>query len=104
MTRSCCYHRKKPDTMMRCPCGITFDSHDPAGSYAHRQHIYAKHGAKKLARWSMAGDRELIALSKNAHAGSPRGSLQAPAQADPREGEETGVVDQKAKNEMNNSE
>jgi hypothetical protein len=33
---------QKPDTMMRCPCGITFDSHDPAGSYVHRQHIYAK--------------------------------------------------------------
>jgi hypothetical protein len=35
---------QKPDTMMRCPCGITFDSHDPAGSYVHRQHIYANHG------------------------------------------------------------
>jgi hypothetical protein len=35
---------QKPDTMMRCPCEITFDSHDPAGSYAHRQHIYANHG------------------------------------------------------------
>jgi hypothetical protein len=33
---------QKPDTMMRCPCGITFDSHYPAGSYVHRQHIYAK--------------------------------------------------------------
>jgi hypothetical protein len=40
------------------------DSHDPAGSYVHRQDIYAEHGAKKLARWSMAGNRELIALSE----------------------------------------
>jgi hypothetical protein len=30
-----------PTTMMGCPCGARFDSHDPAGSYAHRQHIYA---------------------------------------------------------------
>jgi hypothetical protein len=35
---------QRPDTMMRCPCGITFDSHDPAGSCVHRQHIYANHG------------------------------------------------------------
>jgi hypothetical protein len=31
---------QKPNTMMRCPCGEGFDSHDPAGSYVHRQHIY----------------------------------------------------------------
>jgi hypothetical protein len=31
---------QKPNTMMRCPCGETFDSHDPAGSYVHRSHIY----------------------------------------------------------------
>jgi hypothetical protein len=31
---------QKPNTMMRCPCGDRFDSHDPAGSYVHRQHIY----------------------------------------------------------------
>lgn len=35
---------QKPGTMMRCPCGERFDSHDAAGSYVHRQHIYAKHG------------------------------------------------------------
>jgi hypothetical protein len=28
-------------TMMGCPCGARFDSHDPAGSYVHRGHIYA---------------------------------------------------------------
>lgn len=28
-------------SLMRCPCGATFDSHSPAESYAHRQHIYA---------------------------------------------------------------
>jgi hypothetical protein len=32
---------QKPNSMMRCPCGETFDSHDPAGSYVHRVHIYA---------------------------------------------------------------
>jgi hypothetical protein len=30
-----------PSTTMRCACGETFDSHDPAGSYVHRGHIYA---------------------------------------------------------------
>jgi hypothetical protein len=25
---------------MKCPCGEIFDSHDPAGSYIHRVHIY----------------------------------------------------------------
>ncbi|WP_141688495.1 hypothetical protein [Bradyrhizobium paxllaeri] len=30
-----------PNTMMKCPCGRTFDSHDPGGSYVHREHIYA---------------------------------------------------------------
>jgi hypothetical protein len=32
---------QKPNSMMRCPCGTTFDSHDPPGSYVHRVHIYA---------------------------------------------------------------
>jgi hypothetical protein len=35
---------QKPNTMMRCPCGETFDSHDPAGSYVHRAHIYESGG------------------------------------------------------------
>jgi hypothetical protein len=36
-----------PNSMMRCPCGEMFDSHDPAGSYAHRVHIYAaRRGAR----------------------------------------------------------
>jgi hypothetical protein len=30
-----------PTSMMGCPCGESFDSHDPAGSYVHRGHIYA---------------------------------------------------------------
>jgi hypothetical protein len=30
-----------PTSMMGCPCGVRFDSHDPAGSYVHRGHIYA---------------------------------------------------------------
>jgi hypothetical protein len=41
---------QKPNTMMRCPCGITFDSHDPAGSYVHRQHIYAAQKAGEYAK------------------------------------------------------
>jgi hypothetical protein len=35
-----------PTTMMGCPCGVRFDSHDPAGSYVHRQHIYAAEAAR----------------------------------------------------------
>jgi len=32
---------QKPNSMMGCPCGARFDSHDPGGSYEHRRHIYA---------------------------------------------------------------
>jgi hypothetical protein len=28
-------------SLMRCVCGVTFDSHKPAASYDHRRHIYA---------------------------------------------------------------
>jgi hypothetical protein len=31
---------KPCDVWMRCRCGEVFDSHDPAGSYIHRGHIY----------------------------------------------------------------
>jgi hypothetical protein len=31
---------QKPSSLMRCPCGVAFDSHDPDGSYVHRGHIY----------------------------------------------------------------
>ncbi|MCA1455935.1 hypothetical protein I6F35_22470 [Bradyrhizobium sp. BRP22] len=30
-----------PSSMMRCPCGVVFDSHDPEESLPHRAHIYA---------------------------------------------------------------
>jgi len=30
-----------PRSMMRCACGVTFDSHQPAESGPHREHIYA---------------------------------------------------------------
>jgi hypothetical protein len=32
-----------PNTLMRCACGEKFDSHDSAGSYIHRRHIYEHH-------------------------------------------------------------
>jgi hypothetical protein len=35
-----------PSSMMGCPCGERFDSHDPGGSYVHRQHIYAAQTAR----------------------------------------------------------
>lgn len=35
-----------PNSMMRCPCGDMFDSHDLAGSYIHRGHIYAVQAAR----------------------------------------------------------
>ncbi|OKO74443.1 hypothetical protein [Bradyrhizobium sp. NAS96.2] len=31
---------QQASSLMRCPCGETFDSHIPAESYQHRQHIY----------------------------------------------------------------
>jgi hypothetical protein len=39
-----------PTTMMGCPCGARFDSHDPAGSYVHREHIYAAQAADGIRR------------------------------------------------------
>jgi hypothetical protein len=30
-----------PSSLMRCVCGVQFDSHKPAESYDHRRHIYA---------------------------------------------------------------
>jgi hypothetical protein len=41
---------QNPNTMMRCPCGVTFDSHDPQGSYVHRGHIYAAQAADGIKR------------------------------------------------------
>src|ERR1700737_1675029 len=34
-----------PNSLMTCPCGERFDSHDPEGSYVHRGHIYATQAA-----------------------------------------------------------
>jgi hypothetical protein len=39
-----------PNSIMPCPCGTTFDSHDPAGSYVHRGHIYAAQAADGIRR------------------------------------------------------
>jgi hypothetical protein len=41
---------QKPNTMMRCPCGATFDSHDPSGSYVHRGHIYKEQATDGIRR------------------------------------------------------
>jgi hypothetical protein len=39
-----------PSSLMRCPCGVRFDSHDSAGSYVHRGHITAAHAADGIRR------------------------------------------------------
>jgi hypothetical protein len=39
-----------PSSLMTCPCGETFDSHDPGGSYVHRVHIYAAQAADAIRR------------------------------------------------------
>jgi hypothetical protein len=31
---------QRPNSLMRCLSGITFDSHKPAESYGHRRHVY----------------------------------------------------------------
>jgi hypothetical protein len=36
-----------PNSMMRCVCGVVFNSHDPEGSLPHRRHIYAAQGEQK---------------------------------------------------------
>jgi hypothetical protein len=33
------------NSLMTCPCGETFDSHQPESSYVHRIHIYAAQAA-----------------------------------------------------------
>jgi hypothetical protein len=35
--------------MMRCVCGVMFDSHKPEEIYEHRRHIYAAQAARHLA-------------------------------------------------------
>jgi hypothetical protein len=39
-----------PTTMITCPCGVRFDSHDPEASYIHRVHIYEAHAADGIRR------------------------------------------------------
>jgi hypothetical protein len=39
-----------PSSLMTCPCGVAFDSHDPEGSYVHRVHIYAAQAADGIRR------------------------------------------------------
>jgi hypothetical protein len=41
---------QKPTSLMTCPCGEAFDSHDPEGSYVHRGHIYAAQAADGIRR------------------------------------------------------
>src|SRR5882762_5025980 len=41
---------QNPNSMMTCPCGEFFDSHDPDGSYIHRGHIYAAQAADGIRR------------------------------------------------------
>jgi hypothetical protein len=41
-----------PTSMMGCPCGARFDSHDPAGSCVHRGHIYAAEATRRQQRRS----------------------------------------------------
>jgi hypothetical protein len=40
---------QEPNSLMRCVCGIVFDSHKPAESYDHRAHIYA--AQSKVSVW-----------------------------------------------------
>jgi hypothetical protein len=39
-----------PSSIMPCPCGARFDSHQPDESYPHRQHIYAKQQSDGIRR------------------------------------------------------
>jgi hypothetical protein len=41
---------QRPNSWMGCPCGERFDSHDPAGSYVHREHIYAAQAVDGIRR------------------------------------------------------
>ena len=39
-----------PSSMMRCVCGVMFDSHKPDESYEHRGHLYAAQAGAKRSR------------------------------------------------------
>jgi hypothetical protein len=39
-----------PTSMMRCVCGVKFDSHRPDESLPHRRHIYAAQAADGISR------------------------------------------------------
>ncbi|GIQ78448.1 hypothetical protein [Bradyrhizobium sp. RD5-C2] len=41
---------QQPSSLMRCPCGVMFDSHRPAESHVHRQHIYAAQKKDRIRR------------------------------------------------------
>jgi hypothetical protein len=41
---------QKPSSLMRCPCGVAFDSHHPDGSYVHRGHIYTAQATDGIRR------------------------------------------------------
>jgi hypothetical protein len=42
---------QKPNSIVRCPCGATFDSHDPSGSYIHRVYIHANQTSEPRQRF-----------------------------------------------------
>jgi hypothetical protein len=39
-----------PSSLMTCPCGDVFDSHNPEGSYDHRAHTYAAQAVDGIRR------------------------------------------------------
>jgi hypothetical protein len=43
-----------PNSIMRCVCGETFDSHKPEQSFPHRRHIYAAQATKRQRRLILA--------------------------------------------------
>jgi hypothetical protein len=53
---------RHPSSLMRCVCGVTFDSHKPAESYDHRLHIYAAQA--NTASWTNSLSRALYADPK----------------------------------------
>ena len=41
---------QQPSSLMRCPCGETFDSHVPAENLIHAPHIYAEQARDGIRR------------------------------------------------------
>jgi hypothetical protein len=63
-----------PSSMMRCFCGVRFDSHKPAESYDHRLHVYAAQSKGRPGEVRCYAPLRLAVLLKTTCNAPPSGS------------------------------